>query len=162
MNAVAECLGPIFVSLPRDERIEFAQKLGIYRNTDATQVSHWIAPARHARTHVSVAQMVRRVAQRSASDTRPETRKTSSSPDYSVTSRVASAAQTDSFKSAYRTRARLARYQDRAVCLVRFSGLSLRWRCGLAFACRRHDPLQSQIGHHVPIVLIRVRRIDGE
>src|SRR5580765_1423344 len=38
--------------------------------------------------------------------------------------------------------------------------LLLRWRCGLVFTCRRHDPLQSQVGHHVPIVLIRVRRID--
>ena len=38
----------------------------------------------------------------------------------------------------------------------------LRWRCGLIFTGRRDDALQSQIGDHVPIVLIRVRRIDGE
>jgi hypothetical protein len=42
------------------------------------------------------------------------------------------------------------------------SSLLLRWLCGLGFTCRRHDPLQSQIGHHVPIVLIRVCRIDRE
>jgi len=53
-------------------------------------------------------------------------------------------------------------YQDMAVCSVRCPSLLLRWLCGLAFTCRRHDPLQSQIGHHVPIVLIRVRRIDRE
>src|SRR5882672_6983395 len=52
--------------------------------------------------------------------------------------------------------------QDMAVCRVRCSSLLLRWLGGLVFTCRRHYPLQSQIGHHVPIVLIRVRCIDRE
>jgi hypothetical protein len=36
----------------------------------------------------------------------------------------------------------------------------LRRLCRRVFTCRRHNPLESQIGHHVPIVLIRVRRIE--
>ena len=49
-----------------------------------------------------------------------------------------------------------------ARAVTSYTSLLLRWLCGLVFTCRRHDPLQSQIGHHVPIVLIRVRRIDRE
>lgn len=41
-------------------------------------------------------------------------------------------------------------------------GLLLRWWSGLVFTRGRHDALQSQIGHHVPVVLIGMRRIDGE
>ena len=38
--------------------------------------------------------------------------------------------------------------------------LLLRRLRGAVFACGRHNPLQSQIGHHVSIVLIRVRRVE--
>src|SRR5437868_14086905 len=39
----------------------------------------------------------------------------------------------------------------------------LLWRlCGWVFTRRRHNPLDSQVGHHVPVVLIGVRRIERE
>ena len=56
----------------------------------------------------------------------------------------------------------VANARDRAVKGEAASGDLLRRLPGWVFTSRRHNPFDSQVGHHISIVLIRVRRIERE